>query len=132
MRKRASYLTIWSFFVSSCITEAGFKYEIENSTNLDVEIETFNKNSFGTPKKFFIPSRNKILVGSGYSEASLSYTDSVVVIFADGRIKVDILYNYGADWVNLYNPDRYKKSSCGRKCTKSTYIIDELDYAEAK
>ena len=117
-------------FANSCTPEAGFAYEIENNTTLDIKVETFVLIGGGRPRKYEINAKSKIDIG--YYGENLGGTDSVVVIFSDGKVKSDVLYKYRADWVNIYNPARQIISSCGRNCSRTTYVIDEKDYAEAK
>jgi hypothetical protein len=121
-------------FANSCTPEAGFAYEIENKTELNIKIETFVIDNWvggGRPGMYEIKAKSKIKLKIDEGKA-LGGTDSLVVTFSDGKVKTDVLYSYRTDWVNIYNPARQIISSCGRNCSRTTYVIDEQDYAEAK
>jgi hypothetical protein len=125
------YFLIKIFLFNSCTPEPGLRYEIENKTELSIKIEAFVISGAAGSKKYEMNPKSKIRLKIDEGRA-LGGTDSLVVIFSDGKMKTDILYDYRTDLINFYNPARQKQSSCGRNCSRTTYVIDEQDYAEAK
>jgi len=130
-------------FLCSCVRETEYNknnYYVINDLDKGTVILKYWAN--GIPTNFEVKQKEKKLIEypSGIitlvpTVSSFSYlrsTDSIQVVFADGKIKTDRKSEVGTDARNMYDNNLYTRQSCAKNCEEFIYTINEQDYAEAK